>query len=388
MNLVLDRSTWERVRFGDVVRNVNETVKDAESAGIDRVIALEHLDPGELKVSRWGDVADGTTFTKRVDPGQTLFGKRRAYQRKAACAEFEAITSGDILVFESNSARLLPELLPFLVQSEPFFAHALDTSAGSLSPRTNWGDLAMFEFDLPLLDEQQRIADLLWAAEHLRRSIQELRAAANRVERRLLEAEFNADWPRWKVAELGGVQLGQQRHPKYADGPNMKPYLRVANVGDNVLDLSDVAAMDFSGPGAEKFRLQYGDILLNEGQSLELVGRAAMFRDEIEDCYMQKTLVRFRSGDGILPEFALAWFRRCFLLGDFAAMAQRTSSMAHLTAVRFAAMPMPRPSIEEQATLVERVTRAAEIGESLQREEAALVHTKTAVLSSVLGGVQ
>ena len=63
MNLDLDRSTWERVRFGDVVRNVNETVKDAEVAGIDRIIALEHLDPGELQISRWGDVADGTTFT-------------------------------------------------------------------------------------------------------------------------------------------------------------------------------------------------------------------------------------------------------------------------------------------------------------------------------------
>ncbi len=152
MTLDLDRSAWERVRFGDVVRNVNETAKDVGAAGIDRVIALEHLDPpGELQISRWGDVADGTTFTKRVrPPRQTLFGKRRAYQRKAAYAEFEAITSGDILVFEANQAKLLPDLLPFLVQSEPFFAHALDTSAGSLSPRTNWGgDLAKFEFDLP-----------------------------------------------------------------------------------------------------------------------------------------------------------------------------------------------------------------------------------------------
>ena len=165
MSLNLDRSTWKRVSFGDVVNNVNETVRDANAAGIDRIIAMEHLDPGELKMQRWGSIEDGTTFTRRVKPGQTLFGKRRAYQRKVAYAECDAICSGDIYTFEADESQLLGEFLPFLVQSNEFFDHALDTSAGSLSPRTNWRDLATFEFDLPPLDEQKRLADLLWAVE-------------------------------------------------------------------------------------------------------------------------------------------------------------------------------------------------------------------------------
>ncbi|MGB3055784.1 MAG: hypothetical protein WBB52_13125, partial [Acidimicrobiales bacterium] len=81
MTLNLDKSAWKSVAFGDVVNNVNATVRDLDAAGIDRVIAMEHMDPGELKVSRWGSTEDGTTFTRRVKPGQTLFGKRRAYQR-------------------------------------------------------------------------------------------------------------------------------------------------------------------------------------------------------------------------------------------------------------------------------------------------------------------
>ena len=137
MSLNLDKSRWKRVAFGDVVRNVNETIRDLEAAGINRVIAMEHMDPGELKVSRWGSTEDGTTFTRRVKPGQTLFGKRRAYQRKVAYAEFDAICSGDIYTFETDGTQLLGELLPFLVQSNGFFEHALGTSAGSLSPRTN-----------------------------------------------------------------------------------------------------------------------------------------------------------------------------------------------------------------------------------------------------------
>ncbi|NMM34974.1 MAG: hypothetical protein HHJ13_13435 [Phycicoccus sp.] len=188
MSLDLDRSTWTHVRFGDVVKNRNETVRDTESLGIDRVIAMEHLDPGELKINSWGDTADGTTFTRRVRPGQTLFGKRRAYQRKAAFAEFGAICSGDILVFEADPTHLLPTFLPFLVQSEGFYNHALGTSAGSLSPRTNWKDLAKYEFDLPPLAEQERIAGLLWSVEHSIRSQRKLVSTAEAVAGPLMSA--------------------------------------------------------------------------------------------------------------------------------------------------------------------------------------------------------
>lgn len=161
---LFDRTGWKGVRFRDVVENCNETC-DPEEAGLDRFVAMEHLEPGSLHVRSWGNVADGTTFTRRCRPGQVLFGKRRAYQRKVAVAEFEAVVSGDIYVLAPKDDRLLPELLPFLCLSERFFQHAVGTSAGSLSPRTNWSSLASFEFDLPPLDQQRRIAEILWAVD-------------------------------------------------------------------------------------------------------------------------------------------------------------------------------------------------------------------------------
>lgn len=157
-------ATWKRVKFGEVVRLNKETCKDPASAGIERVVGLEHLEPGDLRVRSWGEVADGTTFTNRVRPGQVLFGKRRAYQRKVAVAEFDAICSGDIYVFESVAPeRLIPELLPFVCQTDAFFEHAVGTSAGSLSPRTSWLSLAAYELTLPPLEEQRRIAAALQA---------------------------------------------------------------------------------------------------------------------------------------------------------------------------------------------------------------------------------
>jgi type I restriction enzyme S subunit len=94
-----------------------------------------------------------------------LFGKRRAYQRKVAVAEFDAVVSADIYVLVPKNDSLIPELVPFLCLSERFFQHAVGTSAGSLSPRTNWSSLASFEFDLPPLDQQRRISEILWAAD-------------------------------------------------------------------------------------------------------------------------------------------------------------------------------------------------------------------------------
>jgi type I restriction enzyme S subunit len=181
---LFDRTGWKRVRFGDVVENCAETC-DPQDAGLERFIAMEHLEPGSLHIRSWGNVADGTTFTRRCQPGQVLFGKRRAYQRKVAVAEFEAVVSGDIYVLApKDTRRLLPELLPFLCLSERFFQHAVGTSAGSLSPRTNWSSLTSFEFDLPPLDQQRRIAEILWKVDE---AIQNW----NNVEKRLEELRLS-----------------------------------------------------------------------------------------------------------------------------------------------------------------------------------------------------
>ena len=69
---------WRRVKFGDVVRLSKARSQDPLADGIERYVGLEHLEPGDLRIRRWGNVADGVTFTSIFKPGQVLFGKRRA----------------------------------------------------------------------------------------------------------------------------------------------------------------------------------------------------------------------------------------------------------------------------------------------------------------------
>lgn len=162
-----DKSGWKKVKFGDVCRLINHSSRNPKADGLQRVVGLEHIEPNNLHIRSFGSTEDETTFTRIFRKGQVLFGRRRAYQRKVAYAEFDGICSGDIMVFEAIQENLISELLPFIVQSNGFFNCAVDTSAGSLSPRTKFADLANYEFLLPPKEEQARLAELLWAADEV-----------------------------------------------------------------------------------------------------------------------------------------------------------------------------------------------------------------------------
>ncbi len=360
---------WRRVKFGDVVRLSKARCADPLAEGVERFVGLEHLEPGDLRIRSWGNVADGVTFTSVFKPGQVLFGKRRAYQRKVAVADFSGVCSGDIYVLESRDANvLMPELLPFVCQTDAFFDHAVGTSAGSLSPRTNWTSLADFEFTLPPPEEQRRLTNLLEAQLDLVKALKEAEDRAEWVRRSVLLDAFRPNrgskdhfpeyWQLRTAIDLGDVQLGQQRHPKFETGNNMRPYLRVANVLDGYINFDDVLQMHFPERDLPKFELRSGDILLNEGQSFDLVGRCAIYRGELPGCCCQKTLLRFRCGPDLVPEFAQAYFQHRLYTGQFAAMCVQTTSMAHLTAVRFATLKIPVPPLNEQRSIVSALTAA------------------------------
>lgn len=402
MNAKSLKPGWRVVKFGDVVKNSNLTERDPHEAGIDRVVGLEHIDPGNLHIKRWNSAAEGTSFTRKFVPGQTLFGKRRAYQRKVAFAEFEGICSGDILTFESKDPKtLLPELLPFICQSDRFFDHALGTSAGSLSPRTSWKALASFEFPLPPIDEQKRMAEILWAADDAVEQNEEVMGHLQRGFRKILFHAFQSragqgfrglsrpntsDWQIKRVNEVGKVQLGRQRAPRYQSGKHKRPYLRVANVFDDFIKTGDVLSMDFDDREFAKYRLEYGDVLLNEGQSRELVGRCAMYTGQVDECCYQNTLLRFRAGPDMLPEFALLYFQFLFYRGSFASVATQTTSIAHLGAETLKKLYMPVPSRSDQETIVQRLRVMKDSRRHLSDHSSRLTTTQRVLVDEMLEG--
>jgi hypothetical protein len=127
-------AAWKRLKFGEVAECVTDRVDDPKSAGVDRYVGLEHLDPESLAIRRWGTPNDVESTKLRFKPGDIIFGKRRAYQRKLAVADFDGICSAHAMVLRANPKTVLPEFLPFFMQSDLFMERAVTISVGSLSP--------------------------------------------------------------------------------------------------------------------------------------------------------------------------------------------------------------------------------------------------------------
>lgn len=160
----IDRSNWKKFRFDEIAYSISERVEPGET---DLVIyvGLEHLDPETIHIKRMGVPSDVEGTKLRVYKGDVIFGKRRAYQRKAAIAHFHGICSAHAMVLRANEKVIDPKLFPFFLHSDYFMHRAIDISVGSLSPTINWGTLKTQEFLLPPKEQQAELAELLWAAD-------------------------------------------------------------------------------------------------------------------------------------------------------------------------------------------------------------------------------
>ncbi len=166
--VISNKAGWTRVAFGDVVRKVSDRVDPWES-GLERYVAGDHMVTDDLQIRRWGTIGDdylGPAFHMRFKPGHVLYGSRRTYLRKVALADFEGITANTTYVLESKDTSIfMPELLPFIMQTEAFHANSIARSKGSVNPYVNFSDLACFEFSLPPIQEQARLVDAMKAVE-------------------------------------------------------------------------------------------------------------------------------------------------------------------------------------------------------------------------------
>ena len=178
-----------KVLLGDVAVEHKETCKGSKDGY--PIVGLEHLIPEEITLTAW-DEGGENTFSKMFRKGNVLFGRRRAYLKKAAVALFDGICSGDITVIEAKPDRILPELLPFIIQNDDLFDFAVGKSAGSLSPRVKWEHLKNYEFELPDMEKQKELAELLWAMDNTKKSYQKLIAATDELVKSQFMEQFGS----------------------------------------------------------------------------------------------------------------------------------------------------------------------------------------------------
>jgi len=391
---------WRLVKFGDVVDNMNETTRDPASMSLDRVVGLDHMDPESLHLKRWdnfSDLHEGTSFTRVFRSGQVLFGKRRAYQRKVSVPDFDGICSGDILVFQPKNEELLSEFLPFLVQSDGFFDHALGTSAGSLSPRTKWQELAKYEFALPPIAEQHRIIKLMLAIDDSVEEILQLGRVLSECKRSLFSAavrgrsastslawgEVSSAIPVVKLGSVCAITRGSSPRPK--GDPR---YFSIARTPHHWIMIADLARSKkgkfltdtvqfLTAAGVKKSRkVEPGTLLLT---NCATVGVPVF--SGISGCVHDGFLLFEPQAKELSKEFL---FRMLEHLTEWFPSISQTGTQANLNTGILKDLEIPLLSVIEQEIIVNQLDMLDSLSQATETQLSSLKALRGALLSSVL----
>ncbi|MEW1962747.1 hypothetical protein AB0269_09830 [Microbacterium sp. NPDC077644] len=391
MSLNLDKSSWRRVRLGDVAAASKEKV-DPGDGSVDRYIAGEHMDTDDLKLHRWGDPDEvdlGPAFHRRFRPGQVLYGSRRTYLRKVAVAEFDGVCANTTFVVETSAADVLAqEFLPFIMTSEPFHAFAIAESKGSVNPYVNWSDIARYEFDLPPLDAQKRITDVLWTVELASRAQQERRLALS-VARQVWLDGLIADFVAAKHISFSETwtrspESGHSAAP--VDETTGRYVLSLAALGPegyrpgNLKNVRDT-------PQIRSAVLRRGDLLVSRANTVDAVGRVGIFSEDRDDISFPDTMMRLSIRDDIIPAFAAtvigsahgrAHMRR--------SAAGSATSMVKINRTSLGRLPFPVTARKNQESLLADLSRLDEAVAASTCEADQLSALRSALTAEAFGG--
>ena len=215
-----------KYRFDQIAINSTEKKKPVEE---DRFtyLGLEHLDSGSLKVTRFGSEVAPIGEKLVMHKGDVLFGKRRAYQKKVAIAPFDGIFSAHGMVLRPKEDVIDKNFFPLFISSDYFLDAAIKISVGSLSPTINWRDLKELEFELPDMDSQRKLAEVLWSINDTMEAYKKLISATDELVKSQFIDMFGAplsnekEWPLKRIGDLFSL-ISRGKQPSYVDHSSVR----------------------------------------------------------------------------------------------------------------------------------------------------------------------
>lgn len=345
-------------RFDQLADQINQRVMPAE-ADVERYVGLEHLDPDSLRIRRWGDPSEVESTKLRFEPGDIIFGKRRVYQRKVAVADTVGICSAHAMVLRAKPDTVLPEFLPFFMQSDLFMERALSISVGSLSPTINWKALAKEEFLLPPIQEQARLVEVLLAvqanAESLLVLIDATRVAQISAFEEILSSKSAVP------AKIGSLIASPPRN-------GFSPVAASAPTGHWVLALSAISKSGYRpnqfkpvdlGPETIAARIYKDDLVVSRSNTRELVGLPMVFPEDRNDVSYPDTMMRISVDP---KEVSTEYLELCLRTPKCRRQVQSyaagtSSSMLKINGANLRKIEVPFVKFDDQISIVDSIKR-------------------------------
>ena len=335
-------------RFEEITINSTEKKKPVE-ADKDAYLGLEHLDTSCLHVTRWGSEVAPIGDKLIMRKGDVLFGRRRAYQKKVAIAPFDGIFSAHGMVLRPRTEVITERFFPFFISSDYFLDAAINISVGSLSPTINWRDLKELTFNIPPLDEQDALADELWAFEDTKEAYNRLMTATDAlVKSQFIEmfGDPRNNTYKWPLETLNGISISKL---SYGSGAAAEPYdgtvryIRITDINESGELNDDVKSPDTY---EEKYELHEGDILF--ARSGATVGKTYCHRGGLGSCVYAGYLIRLvPDRTKVLPAYVF-YYTKSDYYNEFVALNQRTVAQPNINAQQYGELQICIPPLELQ----------------------------------------
>ena len=374
-----------KVKLGEVAIEHKETCKGNKDGY--PIVGLEHLVPEEVTLTAWDEGSDNT-FTKMFRKGNVLFGRRRAYLKKAAVAPFDGICSGDITVIEAIPDRILPELLPFIIQNDELFDFAVGKSAGSLSPRVKWEHLKNYEFELPDMGKQRELAELLWAMDATKKSYQKLIAATDElVKSQFMEQFGDGNYP---LQSIGGISdvVTKGTTPTTLGFEFVSAGVRFVKV-ENITATGQILKDELMHVTQEcheklsRSQLCEGDILFSIAG---VIGRTAIVPADILPANTNQALaiIRLKKGVDVLKTYLLAALSSPYVESQYNDQ-KKGIAQINLTLKNISDLQIPIPSLAEQERFAAFVRQSDKSKFELEQALSELTATYKRIIAENLG---
>lgn len=379
---------WKVWRFDQMATNVNVRIDNPSESGMAHYVGLEHLDADSLKIRRWGTPDDVEATKLMFKKGDIIFGRRRAYQRKLGVAEFDGICSAHAMVLRAKPAIVLPEFLPFFMQSDLFMKRAVEISVGSLSPTINWKTMAIQEFALPPVDDQRAIIEILAAAEACTTAYEEAKQAHEDLIGSFIQESFlrldkqHVHQPCKDLMEKITVGIVVKPADLYVAAGKGVRALRSLNVMPGRFELDEVVQISVKGHAEhQKSALCAGDIVIvRTGRP----GDAAVVTPELADTNCID-LILARPGPSISADYVVAFLNSRFGRRIFASGTTGTAQQ-HFNVGEFSRLKLPVPTRTEQDELVSRLSELRAPIQALDKRLRDARATKAMILSTSICG--
>lgn len=307
----LDKTDWQTYKFEEIARKVSETVKP-EEANVDVYVGLEHLDADDIHIRRTGVPSDVKGGKLKCFPGDVVFGKRRAYQRKAAIVDFDGICSAHAFVFRANPEVIHPSFFPFFLHSDEFMHRMVDISVGGLSPTINWGDLKYQEFLLPPKDQQADLAELLWAMDEVIERERDLLGETKRLIRATQKLLYNKEiFKRIKLENYSTILGGYAFSSKSFVNSGI-PVVKIKNLvkGEILIEDNSNHIGFENNIKTDKFSLNEGDILI--AMTGATLGKIGVVQKRYHGALLNQRVGKFELKRGVNK-----WFLKGVLNSDY-----------------------------------------------------------------------